>query len=101
MTTIAESSLKVLLFNAKASTFGYCSPKFAARARKKKTSPIFLGAALVPSESEYVAALLIAEAGRTNHQEKTIKDFGLNSSAYDGLMMSMYNSTDTCIRKPL
>ena len=50
---IAETSLKVLLFNGKASTFEYWGPKFEARAQKKKTSPIFLGCIVIPSETAY------------------------------------------------
>ena len=92
---IAETSLKVLLFNGKASTFEYWGPKFEARARKKKTSPIFLGSTVVPSETAYhEAVLLVAEASRTDAQKKTIKDFDLNSLAYDELIMSMDDSTD-------
>ena len=91
---IAETSLKVLLFNGKASTFEYWGPKFEARARKKKTSPIFLGSTVVPSETAYEAVLLVAKASRTDAQKKTVKDFDLNSLAYDELMMSMDGSTD-------
>ena len=91
---IAETSLKVLLFNGKASTFEYWGPKFEARARKKKTSPIFLGSTVVPSETAYEAVLLVAEASRTDAQKKTIKDFDLNSAAYDELIMSMDDSSD-------
>ena len=58
-TNIAEKSLKVLLFNGKASNFNYWRPKFAARAWKKKTSPIFLGTILVSPESEYVQLFLL------------------------------------------
>ena len=50
MDTIAEMSLTVLLFNGKVSTYDYWNPKFATRACKKKTLPIFLGATLVPPE---------------------------------------------------
>ena len=94
MDTIAKTSLKVLLFNDKASTYDYWNPKFAAKG-KKKTFPVFLGTTLVPPKSEYDAALLIVEASsRTDHQKKTIKCFDLNSSAYDELIMSINSSTD-------
>ena len=91
---ITETSLKVLLFNGKASNYDYWSPKFAARAHKKKTSPIFLGTTLVPPKSENNAALLIAEASRTDAQKKTTKDFDLNSSAYNELILSMDSGTN-------
>ena len=88
---IAKTSLKVLIFNGKANTFDYWGPKFVARAQKKKTSTIFLGSTVVPSQIAYEAALLVPEASRTDAQKKTIKDFDLssNSSAYDELIMSM------------
>ena len=94
MNTIAETSLEVLLFNGKAIIFNYWSPKFVARYCKKKTSSIFLGNPLVPPKSEYDAALLITQASRTDPQRKTMKDFYLNSSDYDELVMSMDDSTD-------
>ena len=71
---MARTSLEVLLFNGKASAFTYWNPKFTARARKKETSPIFLGTIVVPSESAYKVALLVAKATKSDTQKKTIKD---------------------------
>ena len=91
---IAETSLEVLLFNGRANSIYYWGPKFLATAQKKKTSPIFPGTTVIPSEMEYEAALLVPEASRTEAQKKTITDFDLNSAAYDELIMSMNDSCD-------
>ena len=63
---ITKTSLEVLLFNGKANTFDYWGPMFLARARKKKTSPIFLGSTVIPSEMAYEAVILVDEASRTD-----------------------------------
>ena len=47
-----------------------------------------------PSESAYEAARLVVEATKSDAQKKTFKDFDLNSSAFDELIMSMDDSTD-------
>ena len=91
---ITQTSLKVLLFKGKANTFDCWGPKFLARARKKKTSTIFLGGTVIPSETACEAVLLVAEASRTDALKKIIKDFDLNSSAYDELIMLMDDSSD-------
>ena len=91
---ITEASLKVLLCNGKASTYDYWSPKFATRACTKKTSPIFLGAKLVPPKNGNDTALLIIEGTRTDVQKKTTKDFDLYSSAYNELIMATYSNAD-------
>ena len=83
-----------MLFNGKTSTYDYWNPKFAARACKKKTPPIFLAATLVPPESGNDAALLVAKASRTDALKKTIRYLDLNSLACDELIMSMDISID-------
>ena len=90
---ITETSFKILLFNSKASSFTFWNPKFKTRAQKKKTCHIYLGTVAVPSENAHEAALLIDKASRNMTQNKTIKDFDLNSAAFYGLIMSMNDST--------